>query len=569
MFSFKGVVCFGMIFCFAFCASVSLAQENDVVQIDQLQKQIIELNDQLNTQQKASTQLKKTVDDQQVQIKTLKNNVSRVYKQTIEDTGQIEEQQEKAGTLQQTVSEQQAQIDTLKSNLAFVYKQSIRDTGIIEKYKLGNEIYFRSSYYNLSRDDINSVNGSTTDEHENAFVNYFDLKFSAEPMDELQFNATLTMYKLWGTWNSPDSIMSSDFGYSSSPSDSGIKVKRAYVDYRPQWLGHHVNMTFGRLPTSDGYLTRYRYNRPSQTSYPDLAFNAESDGAALTFYFDNPLAKSLNLVYARSEDETDMYPFKNDPEGLDDIDFYVAQLNSELPFLDNSSFTVQWLRVDNIRYTGDNLIREAIDDINTVINLTGQPSFVTELIFPQELGYVDKYTIQFNNDRLFDSSIDFFASVSWSRSHPNGDQIDAKDAAGDPLDLSTVPGFEDVASLYLLSPDNHDSQSGWAFYTGLRYNIESERFKNPKIGVEYFDGSEYWVGLDIAASDPYQKLNTRGSVWEVYWVQPCVENMLQFRTGYQYIDRDYTESIMAGLYGNPEKTDEEDKLFYFSFEFML
>ncbi len=45
MFSFKGVVCFGMIFCFAFCASVSLAQENDVVQIDQLQKQIIELND--------------------------------------------------------------------------------------------------------------------------------------------------------------------------------------------------------------------------------------------------------------------------------------------------------------------------------------------------------------------------------------------------------------------------------------------------------------------------------------------------------------------------------------------
>ena len=512
--------------------------------------------------------MKKTVDDQQVQIKTLKNNVSRVYKQTIEDTGQIEEQQEKAGTLQQTVSEQQAQIDTLKSNLAFVYKQSIRDTGIIEKYKLGNEIYFRSSYYNLSRDDINSVNGSTTDEHENAFVNYFDLKFSAEPMDELQFNATLTMYKLWGTWNSPDSIMSSDFGYSSSPSDSGIKVKRAYVDYRPQWLGHHVNMTFGRLPTSDGYLTRYRYNRPSQTSYPDLAFNAESDGAALSFYFENPLLKSVNLVYARSEDETDMYPFKKDLQGLEDIDFYVVQLNSKLFFLDNSQFAVQWLRVDNLRSTGDNLIRDGIDDYNALLQLKGYPPFATELIFPQELGYVDKYTVQVNNDRLFDGPIDFFASVSWSRSHSNGDQISVD---GEPLDTADLPeDFQPYTQyLYLLSPDNQDSHNGWAFYTGLRYNIESKRLRNPKIGVEYFDGSEYWVGLNIAALDPCQKLNTRGSVWEIYWVQPCVENMLQFRTGYQYIDRDYTESIMAGLYGNPEKTDEEDKLFYFSFEFMF
>jgi len=376
------------------------------------------------------------------------------------------------------------------------------------------------------------------------------------------------MYKLWGTWNAPESIRSSDFNYSSNPSDSGFKVKRAYVDYRPEWLGQHVNLTFGRLPTSDGYLTRYKYNRPSQTSYPDLAFNAESDGAAFTFYFDNPLAKSLNLVYARSEDDTDMYPFKDDSNGLEDIDFYAAQLNSNLPFIDNSTFVLQWLRVDNIRVTGDDVMRDFIDDYNTLLQFTGQPPFVTDISFPSELGHVDKYTVQLNNDRLFDSPFDFFVSASWSKSKPNGDQIYLN---GQPLNPAALPADIQPYTkyLYLLSDDNQDKESGYAFYAGLRYNIESALLRNPKIGLEYFDGSEYWVGLNIAALDPAQKLNTRGSVWEIYWVQPCVENLLQFRTGYQLIDRDYTESIMAGLYGAPSKTDEEDNLFYFSAEFMF
>jgi cell division protein FtsB len=561
MLRFKGILTVCVIICFLSFSGASMAEEAKAVPVDNFQQQINDLNNQIKTQNKNSEKLKKTVTDQQDQIKSLKKNLNRVYKQALEDTGQIEVQQQTAGDLKQTVSSQQEEIDKLKSNLAFVYKQTIKDTGMIEKYKLGNEVYLRSSYYDLQRDDVLLSNGMTDDEYENSFVNYFDLKFSAQPADELQFNATLTMYKLWGTWNSPESIRSSDFNYSSNPSDSGVKVKRAYVDYRPQWLGQHVNMTFGRLPTSDGYLTQYRYNRPSQTSYPDLGFNAESDGVAFTFYFDNPLAKSFNLIYARSEDDTDMYPFKDDPQGLEDIDFYAAQLNSNLSFLDNSVFTIQWLRVDNIRMTGDDVLRDSIDDYNMYYGgVLGYP-MVTDLVFPQELGYVDKFTMQLNNDRLFDSPIDFFASVAWSKSHPNGDQVTANNM---PPTIQSA-----IESLYLLSSDNQDSHSGWGFYTGLRYNFESQRWLNPKIGLEYFQGSEYWVGLNVAASDPYQKLNTRGSVWEIYWVQPCVENMLQFRTGYQLIDREHTESLFAGLYGAPDDTNEKDKLFYFSLDFMF
>ena len=198
---FKRFLYFLMIVYFVGISNVLQAEENDAVNVEHLQNQITELNEYIKVQKQESDNLKKTVKNQQSQIQTLQKNVSRVYKQTIEDTGQIEQQQQTAGDLKRKVADQQEQIDTLKGNLAFVYKQTIRDTGMIEKYKLGNEVYLRSSYFDLQREKIKLADGSSDDEYDNAFVNYLDLKFSANPTDELQFNATLTMYKLWGAWN--------------------------------------------------------------------------------------------------------------------------------------------------------------------------------------------------------------------------------------------------------------------------------------------------------------------------------------------------------------------------------
>ncbi|MDO9264197.1 MAG: DUF3373 family protein, partial [Desulfosalsimonadaceae bacterium] len=259
------------------------------------------------------------------------SNQNKQLQNQIDDlNNQLDIREMEADGLKSAIKDQQEQIDGLKSNIASVYKQTISDAGLIEKYKLGNSVYLQTSYYDLVRE-----NNLTDEKHgDNAFTNQLDVKISGQPTDEIQFHATLSMYKLWGAWNAPADVMSSDFSYSGKPSDSGVKIKRGYADYRPEWLNHNVNLTFGRLPTSDGYLTTYRYNRPVQTSYPDLAFSAESDGLGLTFYIENPVAKSVNLIYARSEDDTDSSPFEKDPQGLEDIDFYAVQANGELPFLD-------------------------------------------------------------------------------------------------------------------------------------------------------------------------------------------------------------------------------------------
>ncbi|MGM0453420.1 MAG: DUF3373 family protein [Thermodesulfobacteriota bacterium] len=492
---------------------------------------------------------------------------------------QVDHQKPSSKELKGIVEKQQQQIKKLRQDIARVYRQTMQDTGRIERYKLGNSAYLRASYYDMTRENERT----RSEAYENAFVNYFDLKFWAMPSAEVKFNATLTMYKLWGAWNTPEDVGNADFSYSAKPSDAAVRAKRAYVDYRPEWLNRAVNFTFGRLPTSGGDLTKYRYNRPSQTTYPDLAFNAESDGAALTFYLERlPVADTLNLVYARSEDDTDARPFAGDDNALEDIDFYSVQLNSQLPFVDDAELALQWFRVDNVRPTGDDVIREKFDELSRMAAL-GRfgPLDLDTPVFPDSLGYVDKYTVQFEKEKVFDWPLDVFASVAWSRSKPNGKRVSI---GGEPLEAAVEDQLanenlpesfrQDLQrlsrlpeTLYLVSPDNQQSQSGNAFYAGLRYHVASERFNQPKIGVEYFDGSQYWVGLNIAALDPFQKLNTRGQVWELYWVQPLVRQALQMRTGYQAIDRDYTQTMMSGLYGAPQKTDESDELLYLSLEY--
>jgi len=224
--------------------------------------------------------------------------------------------------------------------------------------------------------------------------------------------------------------------------------------------------------------------------------------------------------------------------------------------------------VDNLRPTGDDAFRD-------LIRLNGIPA---TLQFPDELGYMDKYTFQLSNDRLFDWPLDVFASAAYSSTEPNGQKILVN---GLPLNSEALPpelnaalsriqqGIYGNAGPYLGSADNEDGEDAWAFYAGLRYHLPFKKLHNPKIGLEFFNGSENWVGLNIAAVDPYQKLNTRGSVWEVYWNQPLVEKTLQMRTGYQFISRDYSESLLSGLYGEPKDLDRDDRLFYISLEYVF
>jgi hypothetical protein len=93
------------------------------------------------------------------------------------------------------------------------------------------------------------------------------------------------------------------------------------------------------------------------------------------------------------------------------------------------------------------------------------------------------------------------------------------------------------------STENH---SGFAFYVGGRYDIEST---GTKVGVEYNHGSKNWISMVPAEDDLWTgKLGTRGDVYEVYIIQSLNRKAVAkkgeafIRLGYQLYQFEYTGS---------------------------
>ena len=93
---------------------------------------------------------------------------------------------------------------------------------------------------------------------------------------------------------------------------------------------------------------------------------------------------------------------------------------------------------------------------------------------------------------------------------------------------------------------NPKSQTGYAVFTGLRYDLPSKT----KIGFEYNWGSKYWITFAPAADDMWtSKVGTRGQVFEPYVIQELDLKPISsvfaktfFKIGYQYYDFQYTGS---------------------------
>lgn len=82
-----------------------------------------------------------------------------------------------------------------------------------------------------------------------------------------------------------------------------------------------------------------------------------------------------------------------------------------------------------------------------------------------------------------------------------------------------------------------------------------------KVGAEYNQGSQYWIGMVPAGDDVWtSKLGTRGSVYEVYLIQElgrktvAKKGKAYVKVGYQYYDFEYTGS--NNWVGVPYKIDD-------------
>jgi len=367
----------------------------------------------------------------------------------------------------------------------------------VDNFSVKNHLYFSDPTKPLGKES-----------NDNSWSNRFRLNLDAEILKNLKFTGRLTAYKNFADSDSPDAAAFGDYNSAHLPDGSGIKLDRAYVDWVPSGLPFPLAITFGRHPSSEGPPFELKEHRKRQSTYPALLFDGEADGVVATFGLERYIGlkdSGLRFAYGKGYQEDDeISPYLNTPGGLDDTDIFAVFFESQIPKLDNSLMVFSALRANDM----------AVD-------------FTNSTLMPLEsanLGDFDLYGAHLQADRFLGSNFDIFLSLGLDKTHPNGQTL--------------------LNGMGLLNNDGTSSHSGWAVYAGTRYTIKSARFNNPKLGFEFNHGSEYWFSFTSGPAELYNKLASRGNVYDLYYIQPF-NKYLFGRVGYTFVDYDY------GLSGFP------------------
>lgn len=363
-------------------------------------------------------------------------------------------------------------------------------------------------------------------EHDaNNWTNRFRINMDTEFAETLSFHGRLAMYKNWG--DSDDATvtgMLNDANRVHQPNSSNLWVDRAYVDWIPKGLPVPVAVTIGRQPSTEGPPFEFKENRLRQSTYPALLFNGESDGVVATLGLERYTGiaeMGLRFGYSKfyhSDDDNNTasaFPFLDDSEA-GDSNVFGFLFESELPGLPDS---LAVLSLAKVRDLPSRMIGPVVDEA------AGVPA-------NRDLGDMKIWGAHMQARNLLSSGMDLFFSYGGNQGRPNGN----------------VPWPFGG----LLTSDGRETRSGSAIYTGVRYAIPYELLNLPKVGFEFNHGSRYWFSMTMGATDIFNKLATRGDVYDLYYIQP-VNQYLFFRAGYMHVTYDYTGS---GLYlGEPVATN--------------
>ena len=299
---------------------------------------------------------------------------------------------------------------------------------------------------------------------------------------------------------------------------SGLGLDRFYVNWVPAGMPFPFALTVGRQPSSEGPPFEIRENTVRQSTYPALLFNGIADGLVATVGLERYIGlnkSGLRFAFGKayhSDSDSVLTPFPfldNDEAG--DSDIYAAFFESEIPGLQQSLMVLSYARLVGLP---------------TIFSGPLEPVYGFE---NENLGDMDLWGVHLQAKNVLDSGVDAFVSYAGNRSIP---------------DQSTTIG--------LLSWGNTSEETGHAIYAGLRYTVPADYLNSPKIGFEYNHGSRYWYSMTVGCPDPFNKLATRGSVYDLYYIQP-VNKYLFFRTGYMQVEYDYSGS---GMYlGEPSPSE--------------
>ena len=375
--------------------------------------------------------------------------------------------------------------------------------------------------------------------NDNSWTNRFRINMGADIAKGLKFTGRLAVYKDWAT--SDSAAVANDANGAHLPGDTNLKLDRAYIDWIPD-LPFPLAITFGRQPSSEGPGNEFKENKLRQSTYPALIFDGESDGVVTTLGLERYTglkSAAARFYYAKGFQSNDDYSIflDNQRQDLSDTNVYGAFFETEVPGLPDSLFVLSYVKGNDFPDMFENKVT---------------------------LGDMDLYGAHIQAGNFMSSGLDLFCSLGMNVTHPNGEiySMTAQNPINGAIlidhntgEFLTIP----MGGLFTSTPGDTESQNGYAVYAGLRYTLPVEALNQAKLGFEYNHGSQYWFSYTWGSSELYNKLATRGDVYDFYYLQPFNEQLFM-RTGYTMVDYDYTGS---GFHlGTPMESEAKLRNFY-------
>lgn len=402
----------------------------------------------------------------------------------------------------------QKQINELKASQSKADDKLDERIDGIETKSLTNKIDFGLDYRtrvdNFEAKD--GAGGKTS--AKNVWSNRLRLNMSSLITDDMKFTGRLSMYKNWADSGADYTYSSMDPMQGRRPSNSGLFVERAYIDWTAIKGAVPVTLTIGRQPSSDGPSHQFKDNTVRKATYSALSFDGAADGVVATFDLEK-LTKISDMAfrvgYGKGYQASTTYSYVGDSGAVKDANVFGAFFDTSL------GIKGSLLQVSAVGVT--DMVSNTINSSNVSTNTN--------------IGNMMLYTAMMEFTNIADSGLDFFAHYAMSQAKPNGITASQYGMGNVGLLTSTV--------------GDKETKDGHAVWLGARYTMPFPSLNNPRLGFEYNQGSKNWFSFTQGSNSLTNKLATRGNAYEVYYIQP-INRYAHIRVGAEMIDYDYTGS---------------------------
>ena len=419
---------------------------------------------------------------------------------------------EDIGVLQEDLAEMSDRLDKVETK------------SILDRVIIGGEFRTRMDYFKYEDTTaglVSTMEAEHDSDTKDIWTNRLRLNLEADITDDLVFYGRLSYFKLWG--EAAFDGIANDMNYASIPDrEGGVHVERAYFEYVIPDL--HLCLTAGRLPTAGGPPGELRENRARRATWGKLQGDLELDGVIVNLYLDEWIDlnnSAIRFIYSKVSQNWLEY------RGIDMKDTRVPALvfESEVPSIENSILQIGYTKV-----------------VDFPLVLPDFPG-MTIASLPDEEGELDFifFHIQFND--INNDGLDCFFSYGHFNTDPP------------PEGVVYTSGLE----VGMFGDNLHGNlgvdRTGYAIYTGVRYELSIEDWKYPKVGFEYTHGSKYWMGgfTSAGSGELINKLNVIGDTYELYYIQPLDKKHTFLRIGYVYMDHDHENPLV--IFGTMSDSD--------------